>query len=453
MLLLNACSFSGEYVAEYIVLLLSYLFVGGLLLTAVIYRDADIFEPIILIYILMIGQFSIAPIILTSSGTTSLYGVDFMDGCIKATLIYMGACLAFSIGYYSKSAERCGHYHTDLRINIKSRSLCLQIMVIVWVICFFIGVWYEVFCLGRSFAYIMSLGQLGQIDASNTIETSLAFLINFAYSLIIPWLYIMFVSHNKMLKIATTVAMLALYIVCGWRFILVIMGLSFTTVYYVNKNKHISMIKVLIALFVAVVAFTVIGNSRNALRSGTENTWIFDTDSMLFMFESNFNLYQPFYGVVTHYPSQYMYTFGEGMIFDTLITFIPRAIWPGKPLARNFASIRAIRNSVGNAVIDKAAMAMPCIGEMYVDFGIIGVLIISLFLGRLLKKIVRMYQSERLTFENLLIYAPAYALCFQFVTRGYMPNNFYLAVFVLWPGILLRYLVSKSSNLIPEEEI
>lgn len=440
LLLLYSCEFSSEYGVEYVSLLISYVIVGGLLCFSVCKRNADLFEPIILIFLLWIGLFSVAPILLTKAGRTSIYGVGFMEGCLKGTGIYIAAAVAFYLGYYSTKVDSAEMNYTSLSGSAVNTHNMLQLMTIIWFVCYSIALGYEVLCLGRSFSYILSIGRYGEISDAAMVETSLAFLINFAYSLIIPWLYIMFISHNQLLKIMTTTLMVVLYVVCGWRFILVIMGLSFVTVYYVNKNRRPKAAIVLGGMVLAIVAFTLIGNARHDIRNGSAFEWYFDWDTILATFETNFNLYQPYYGVVAHYPKDYSFTLGEGMIFDTLITFVPRAIWPAKPLARDFASLRAIRQSMGNAVIDKAAMAIPNIGEIYIDFGTIGVVFLMFIWGKLMRKCTRLYKSCILSFEHLLLYSAIYSLAFQFVTRGYMPNNFYLAIFVLWPGILMLFL-------------
>lgn len=427
------------YFDEYVVLLSSYIIVGWLICDVIVHRNADIFEPILILLLLLFCIFTVAPIILTSEGTTAIYGQTFMPGCIKATMIYVGACISSYLGYYSVCVDK-DKYSIETYVEKPCNpELCIQVMIIIWCICYIIALAYEVIFLGRSLSYILSIGSSGQINQV-TNETSVAFLVNFSYSLVVPWLYICFQSRNKLLKCFMTMAMITLYIVCGWRFIIVIMGLAFATIYYVQKNKRPSMFAIASIVIVALIIFSIIGAARHDLRSGNSFEWQFNFDGILETLETNFNIYQPFYGVVSYYPSNHPYTYGEGMIFDTLITFIPRAIWPSKPLARNFASLEAIRLSLGNGVIDKAAMAMPNIGEMYVDFGIIGVFFIMFLLGRGLRKLARLYLTENTSFESLLFYSCMYALVFQFTTRGYMPNNFYLLIFVIWPAVVVNVL-------------
>lgn len=436
--LLSKSSFSGVLASDYVVLLLGYLFVGALMVSAIALHNADLFEPILLIFGLLIGIFSVAPILLTAKGITTLYGTDFMVGCQRATFVYVLACTFFYVGYYTvkmdtwrkSSVEGFNDVSDDRRFQILRR------MEAVWLVCLLIALFYEVKIEGRGFAYILSIGQIGSISDSSTSETPLAFLINFAYSMVIPWVYILYWSRNNILKVGTTIMMIALYTVCGFRFILVIMALTALTVYYIKNKKRPSGIAVTVMTLIAIVVFTLIGGAREGLRHGTGADWTLNTEGVETTFESNFNIYQPFYGVAANYPENYSYTYGEGMIFDTAITFLPRAIWRTKPLQRDFASMVAIRNSVGDAVIDKATMAIPDIGEIYIDFGLLGIALIMFLYGRLLRKSLWFYRGVRANFASLVLYAVIYSLNFQFVIRGYMPNNFYLFLFVVWPVVL-----------------
>lgn len=432
--LLSYCDFTNIYYADYLILIISYLVIGGILLLSISDKNSNIFEPINIVLILLINIFSVAPIILTNSGVVSLYGNYFMDGCLKATLIYMVSTIACYIGYKSYTLKSIRSKKEGIYCN--SSNKILKIMFIIWCLCFSLALLYEVKVVGISISYILSVGLSGNVDATN-ITTPLSFIVNFSYSLIIPWIYIFFVSRNKFLKIGITFLMIALYIICGYRFILVIMVLAYLVVHFTLKKKNPKFMFLVSWTVILLVATTLIGNVRYDLKSGSEVNWVFNSDTLLSDLETNFNIYQPFYGIVTHYPSQYGYQYGKGMVFDTLITFVPRSIWSSKPLARDYVEPTAVRRSVGNEAIDDAAMAIPNIGEIYIDFGITGTIIIMFFFGRILKWSTKLYRNKKLTFNDLVLYSPILGLTFQLVTRGYMPNNFYLIIFIYLPGFIL----------------
>lgn len=443
--LYTLCDFESIYSTEYSILLLSYFIVAGLIVILIFTRKADIFEPIYLTLVLLIGLFSVAPICLTSAGTVALFGRNFMGGCIKTTLIYISACFALCFGYYQKQWR---YYNGPIRLenNIHNRKNILIAMYVIWIVGFLIGMWYEQKALGRSPLYILTLGGLGENNAGVATVSSVNFLLNFSYSCILPWLYIMYLGKNKLAKIVITYCMVMLYVVCGWRNVIIIVALSYIVVYYMNLNRRPSRKLIVACIFVGVLFLGLLGSMRYGLRNGIKTeVKIFDIDSILFALESNFNLYQPFYGIVENYPAKYSYTLGEGMIFDTLITFIPRAIWSAKPLARDFALLEAIRKSTSNSVIDGAAMAVPSIAEFYVDFGITGTIVLSYIAGRVLQNCTRWYKSPDRTFMSLTLYGIVFGVLDVLVMRGYMPNNFYYIIFLTWPHFVAKYIERKGT--------
>lgn len=243
--------------------------------------------------------------------------------------------------------------------------------------------------------------------------------------------------------------MVTLFIVCGWRNVIIIMGLAAVCVFFVKNNRRPTMKQICIALVIGVVFLGILGAARGSLRNGVS------VDKQLFSFEkivynvfyaleTNFNLYQPFYAIAMKYPSEYMYTFGKAIFIDTIITIVPRAIWPGKPLAFDNALNLAIRRSTDDIVVKAYAMAVPSIGEMYVDFGMSGTTILCGWLGSITRKIAGLYQKPDKDFIDLVNYGVFYGVLFVLVMRGCMPNNFYYVIFLMWPNWLVRFLSRKK---------
>lgn len=77
-----------------------------------------------------------------------------------------------------------------------------------------------------------------------------------------------------------------------------------------------------------------------------ENTELFTKEQILWLFESNFQIYKPFYGVTNTYPNKDPYTIYTAMITDPLIMWIPRIIWPSKPTGAEYTTTTAIQRSV-----------------------------------------------------------------------------------------------------------
>lgn len=447
--LCSKCDILGEYGLEYGVLLCGYIVVGALFLYAVIYRKADIFEPLPMFLLLFIGLFSIAPIVITAKGTTELAGVNFMNGCIKVTTLYIFASIAFTWGYY-----RGGKATTIYAYNkkcIDNHTPIFFILLGIWTICLLLGFWFQYKVRGMSYRYILTLGSEGNFNKNETTDSSVNFILNFSYSTIVPWLYFVFYYKSNLTKIITTFCMVTLFIVCGWRNVIIIMGLAAMCVFFVKNNKRPTINQISIALIIGVIFLGILGAARGSLRNGVSvDKELFSFDKIVYnvfyALETNFNLYQPFYAIAMKYPSEYMYTFGKAIIIDTIVTIIPRAIWLGKPLAFDNALNLAIRRSTDDIVVKAYAMAVPSIGEMYVDFGIIGTTMLCGLLGSMTRKIARLYQKPNKDFIDLINYGVFFGVLFVLIMRGCMPNNFYYVVFLMWPNWLVRFLSKKRKD-------
>ena len=216
--------------------------------------------------------------------------------------------------------------------------------------------------------------------------------------------------------------------------------------YFEKKRSHPSRKMFAIAVIGALLFISIMGFMRHGLRTGSVTDWSsFSIDDILYALETNFNIYKPFYGLVTHYPSQYAYTLGGSMIYDTITHFIPRAIWPGKPLAIYSTMAIAMKNSTNAFTLDHAAMAWPNLGEYYMEFGIIGSVLIMFWFGRALKKSIRLYESTAI--DDIILYAVFYGFTMQIITRGYTPTIVGLLIFLYLPAIVIRAFTLKGVNI------
>lgn len=59
-----------------------------------------LFEPVFLVFIVYLFVFFIDPMVNIISGTTECMGYYVMDGCIRATVIFMLSYVMFLLGYY-----------------------------------------------------------------------------------------------------------------------------------------------------------------------------------------------------------------------------------------------------------------------------------------------------------------------------------------------------------------
>lgn len=435
----------NEFQSEYIVLLISYFIIGFTFIFINITRKIDTFNPFVIISLLYIALFSVSPIVFILIEKTTLYGVNYMDGCTKMTLIYMFSYICFSIGFLTKKInikKKQELNYKDLQEN--KRRKIVKIAILIWLFGVF-WAYITLFASGRSIMYILTAGLVGSKSNALT-DAPLGAFSNFQFFMIIPWLYICFLSKSKLLKIITTIISTTCFLAIGFRFGLLIMAISFLISFYKLNHKKPSIVIYSIIGVLLIMMITVVGSIRNDLSKGTELDFQkINFNTVLFSLESNFNIYQPLYAIVENYPQKYDYTFGKSMIVETATRFVPRIIWESKPLAIDSSVSLAMRRSVSDEVILNAAMAIPNIGEFYIDFGIFGCLILMYFFGMISKWTTKFLYSNN--YNEIILYSVILPLYFQFIIRGSFAANFYLILFVVAPYFVIETLINDKKRI------
>lgn len=422
---------SKETVSYMVLLFANIVFALGFT-WAVAKKKVDMFEPFVLCSAILYLLFIVAPMTFFVQGITSLYGAYMMDGCIKGTLIFLFSYLAFVIGYYT-------HEHSldlqqeDFVVNTPSQKIIIFVWTI-WIIAFLLSLVYHLL-VGRSFVYVLSLGRFG--GGAGVRDVSFKFLINVSYSMIPCLLYIYCYSKNKLANLIVTYLSISVYIVQGFRFILIVFAVSVLSLYYIPKRKRPGIITVTLFFCVCVLMMIILGNVRNSLRAGTGvKQGAFSLDSFGYILYSNFNIVLPYYVIVDKMPEIYSFTLGRAMILETFITAIPRAIWPGKPT--EYTNVRMINLCSGVNLTGIAGMAAPGLAEYYIDFGVIGCIVIMYFMGRILANMKKLYKVNINNVDDLVLYCSLFPLLFQFIIRCNTAGNILQAVFLLGPVIAVK---------------
>ena len=91
---------------NYLVLLASYLLCGFLFILTIFKRDYYIFEPYTLVSLLYIAIMIYRPCLDFATGNYYKFGVYFMSGCMKTTIIFTISFIAFTLSYNSKKTKR-----------------------------------------------------------------------------------------------------------------------------------------------------------------------------------------------------------------------------------------------------------------------------------------------------------------------------------------------------------
>ncbi len=442
ILVLNVLLSFNTYKNESLFIMIAYFIVITVYGITIIKDGFEIFYPVHFVTILYLCIFIFCPIYLINEGRTGIIGTDVMDGCIRATIVFIISYIAFALGYLMNKAPNYNKFRViiknELDKNFKKKLMTL--CVSIWSFGLLINL-YFLLKGGMDLSYIFSLGLSGTFNLNGSMDNA-SFISNFGYFMVVPWLYILYYSDSKIFKFIITFITGMVYLIRGFRFIIIIMALSYILCYYRKKRKHPSVTLVVLLILLSLIFISVVGYMRHGLRTGTEVNWdSFGIEQIVYALETNFNIYKPFYGLVNTYPLRYSYTYGQSMIFDTITHFIPRAIWSNKPLAKYSTMAIAMKNSTNEFTYDVAGMAWPNLGEYYMEFGIIGCVILMFIYGYILKKSINLFKSSYI--DDVIIYSIFFGFNMQIITRGYTPTIVGLILFLYFPLIIIRMFFKK----------
>jgi hypothetical protein len=134
-------------------------------------------------------------------------------------------------------------------------------------------------------------------------------------------------------------------------------------------------------------------------------------------------------------------TWGHQLL-GVLLFFVPRTLWPGKPVGSGALVYEPIGVGFRN-------IASPYVAEGLINFGIIGVLFFKALLAFTAARYDRFYQSRAADFRYAIIFYPVAMIMVFFVLRGDLLSSFaYLTGFFVSGGachILLQRIKTKSS--------
>lgn len=424
---------SFEFTTNYIYVLLSYFLVGGLWFHYINQYGIYLFEPATIVMPLTLITFSVEPLISMITNDINVNGFYVYDGCKIGTTIYIVATTVFLICYYREVRFRSRHEFNVGLLNDEYANLEVnnRSAVVFWAYFFAIlgssVAAIDLMMQGYSFQYIMSLGIAGTLEID---DSSLGFFINLRYCAIPGIVYLYIYARNK---IPPTVLMLisaACMFMRNKRAVLIIL-IGAPIVYYYIYNKKSP--KKTTVFFVAVIGALVIGGMQymryDATSSLTEVDWDGFTMQELWKgFSGNFDLYKTLYAAVVYFPEKHFFTLGQQLVFLTLVTAIPRAIWSGKPISI-FETLKA--EWLGEGAI-RGAWAYAQLTEFYVEYGPLGAVVLMGLFGKICRYL-KSFIVQPKSVHTLVAYSVTFPMLMQFVIRGYMPINFWIMAFMLVP--------------------
>ncbi len=396
-------------------------------------RKYDLFSPITILSILHITMFFFTPMYDIVIGNTSWYGVNLFPYGIEGSLIAFFAYISFLIAYnVSYTPSHTKHYFME------KDEKSIPLILIMYAICLLANVYYLVKVSGNSVTYIFTLGLLGTGDSSEASDASLGFISMLSFAL--PSITLLYVEYgkSKLLKIILFALMFVLQVERGFRFYIIQIIIMFAAYYFIRHNKKPKFSQLAFGGMLMMIPIVLMTMFRNSIRvGGGMDLSLVDlnsiTDALDAAIWDNFRIYKTYYGIIKAVPNMTDYMYGQQMIKYTIIMFIPRMIWPGKPAP---PGSEAIALGVTEYSV-KAGTAYPNIGEYYYEFGVPGVIFFMVLLARLLKMTYVKYRERCSSKIELMIYCTVLGDILQLVIRGYTPSNFWMVVFTLLPYLVI----------------
>ena len=417
-------------------LLASYIICGFLLLVAKFNHDLYLFEPFSFATLIYIAIFVYRPLVDLYAGDVSARGISVLGGGYKATVIFTLSYCCLYYGYFVLSKRitlKLERMQAPERVFPIQYSQTGNIYPLVgWAVSFVLSI----VCMisqGASLSYIFTLSASGErvVDEGNV---ALLFLSNFGITLVSFWLMLILKPGNRLIKIVVTV-LSAVYIVmrnARW-LLLVFLGAPFVY-YYVKRKKRPNLLLLTFGSVLLLTLFAWMQLNRPNIIHGGQMIGLFDNwlsfDTLLSPFDSDLTTYKVFYGMVNRFPSEYSYMYGKTFLY-TFLLFIPRSLWPSKP--QN--PVLDVTEYSLNAVARRAGAAVANIGEFYVNFGVVGVVLLSVLFGIVISKLKVLY--EKPNEERLMVYSIMWLLLYQWVARGYFGGNLYVVIFAMLPFFVL----------------
>lgn len=445
-LLLSAASSTPDLSAAYVALAAEGALVASLILIKFGRSGIYIFEPFAFITLVMVLLYLVAPIFQFASGSTSRYGVDVVRYCVPATCLVMLGYFSFFVGYeYPLGKSRSERRHTAVGYREVPNDLADKLVrwcSWIWIAAYALNFYYYL-RKGFDFVYILTGGLSGAALNDFTSDDGLAFLAYSKFILLGTWMVIYAFGKNKGFKAVLYVMTLLTMFLGGGRATLLIGILAPIVFYFARNKKSPRGTSVAAAFFCLFALFAFMQVARVGLRTGAGvDVSGMGVSDFLNPFGAEIDDFKSFYALLGVVPSMHDYLYGSQMILYSLVLLIPRAVFPAKPSP-------AVHDLVALSLGDQAVLngnAYPGIGEYYVEFGIVGVVVCMWLFGVISRHLKNCYLFTEGKSTAMIAYAIIYPTLFSFIIRGYMPQNFTMTLFLLLPIALCRFIQGHDAK-------
>lgn len=156
--------------------------------------------------------------------------------------------------------------------------------------------------------------------------------------------------------------------------------------------------------------------------------------------QGHYDAHQMFISV-QRYTAEFGYFYGTQWL-GALLFFVPRRFWPGKPMGTGHTVISELRQN------EFTNVSAPFVSESYINFGIVGVIVIAILFGLLIKFIDDKYWKGTNYITTTKIIYPSVMFMFFFFLRGDMMSAWaYTFAQILIGAVICKFAIRTKEEL------
>jgi oligosaccharide repeat unit polymerase len=272
----------------------------------------------------------------------------------------------------------------------------------------------------------------------NSTEGNLIGLFHMGEALFIPAVLILvaFWHHEKLSNIIKINILLIFifYLLTAARWRLILFTLSLFNLYLIRKKRKISLYKILIIGICVMIVMPIIGYYRSI--SGPEKTVMIRGDKYIKSVMSSLSIFETFLVIIDNIPKNMDFLYGDVLLYIPKY-FIPRKIWPDKPYPKELEIIWAL---TGGRNLGYTA---PLFGELYINFGIVGVIVGMFIFGVFCRTIYEYWKKKPENITSQLILAITSPYIISLIDRGYIIQHLYI-IFNIYIPLIIAFIFSSK---------
>lgn len=434
-----------KYIYNYRINIIALLICLILYGKSIISNKNDIFSPISIFTSIYLFMFFITPMYDIYIKEYYWFGQNLFEFGIQGSIYALLGYIIFYISYTYKIKNNIKLNKLILEFNYRKKYFIFYILL-GYLFCLIANIFYLIKNNGNSILYILTLGVLGSGGNEETL-TNIGIISMFSYSL--PSFTLLYLEYgkNKILKILFFLIMFELQVIRGFRFFIIQIIIMFGFYYLLRNNKKLKIKGIIISILIIIFPVLLMTLFRGSLREGEGIDLSIISLKVLKKaldnaFWENLRIYKGYYGIIKVVPTMTNYLLGKQMILYTLIMFIPRFLWPGKP---GNPGTEAQKLSLGKVAV-LSGSAYPCLGEQYYEAGIVGIILCMGFFGWWMRNLQLNYRYNKKSNIDLMIYTSLVGIILQLVIRGYTPSNFWMIIFTMIPFWITKKIYMREKN-------